>query len=143
MINKEITQSWLDLTLTEIINEYGEGEPLDGDDVDRVCEIIKHKLNLFNGNITQAEYDELIELKPTAEPQGEFVNDNQYQVFDVVCVPFVDDEGFSSTDIFDYDDNHLGEIYGQEVPNDDDDDTETLLSFEKIIKEWLIGGGYL
>jgi hypothetical protein len=51
---------WIDLLLT-IIEEYKDGsdEPLDGDEVDRLCEIIKAKINLQEGNITQQEYENL------------------------------------------------------------------------------------
>ncbi len=33
--------------------------PLDGDEVDRLTEILRAKLNLINGNITQEEYNKL------------------------------------------------------------------------------------
>lgn len=44
--------------LQEIIDGYkdGEAEPLDGDEVDRLVEIIRLKLNFMEGNITQEEY---------------------------------------------------------------------------------------
>ena len=46
----------------KLIEEYKDGnnEPLDGDEVDRLCEIIKAKINLVEGNITQEEYDNLL-----------------------------------------------------------------------------------
>lgn len=49
--------------LIEIIKEYKDGseEPLDGDEVDRLTEHLRNKINLFEGNITQEEYDELEE----------------------------------------------------------------------------------
>jgi len=53
---------WLDY-LQPIIDDYKVGsaeEPLDGDDVDRLCKIIKAKINLQEGNITQEEYDTLL-----------------------------------------------------------------------------------
>lgn len=48
--------------LLPIIEEYkdGDNEPLDGDDVDRLCEIIKAKINLQEGNITEEEYNEIL-----------------------------------------------------------------------------------
>lgn len=51
---------WINLLLP-IIEEYknGDTEPLDGDEVDRLCEIIKAKINLQEGNITQEEYNNL------------------------------------------------------------------------------------
>ena len=44
--------------LLPIIEDYkaGDTEPLDGDEVDRLCEIIKAKINLQEGNITHEEY---------------------------------------------------------------------------------------
>jgi len=51
---------WINLLLP-IIEEYKDGsdEPLDGDEVGRLCEIIKAKINLQEGNITQQEYENL------------------------------------------------------------------------------------
>ncbi len=48
--------------LLPIIEEYkdGDNEPLDGDDVDRLCEIIKAKINLQEGNITEEEYNQIL-----------------------------------------------------------------------------------
>ena len=53
--------NWIE-QLLPIITEYKDGsdEPLDGDDVDRLCEIIKTKINLHEGNITECEYGELL-----------------------------------------------------------------------------------
>lgn len=54
----EIKSGWFEF-LTPIIIEYKNGsedEALDGDDVDRLCEIIKAKINLHEGNITDEEY---------------------------------------------------------------------------------------
>ena len=44
--------------LKPIMNEFMEGsdEPMDGDNVDDLCEIIKAKINLHQGNITEDEY---------------------------------------------------------------------------------------
>lgn len=46
-----------------IIDEYknGENRPLDGDEVDVLCDLIKVEINLNEGNITQEEYNILIE----------------------------------------------------------------------------------
>ena len=46
----------------KLIEEYKDGnnEPLDGDEVDRLCEIIKAEINLNEGNITQEEYDNIL-----------------------------------------------------------------------------------
>ena len=44
--------------LQEIINGYkgGETDPLDGDEVDKLTELIRMKLNYMEGNITREEY---------------------------------------------------------------------------------------
>ncbi len=55
--------SWYQTTLEDIILEYRNGEdeePLDGDEVDRLTEILKAKINLHEGNITDAEYDKIM-----------------------------------------------------------------------------------
>jgi len=50
--------SWLGMTLQEIIDGYkdGDDEALDGDSVDILSNIIKAKINLQEGNITHEEY---------------------------------------------------------------------------------------
>lgn len=47
--------------VSEIIKEYKKGndEPLDGDEVDRLTEHLRNKMNLHEGNITQEEYIQL------------------------------------------------------------------------------------
>jgi hypothetical protein len=56
-------ESWID-QLIPIIDDFkgntAEDYPLDGDDVDNLCEIIKAKINLNQGNLTQKEYDKLL-----------------------------------------------------------------------------------
>lgn len=43
--------------ILDIYTEYNwENEPLDTDEVDRLVELLKIKLNLLNGNITEEEY---------------------------------------------------------------------------------------
>lgn len=42
-------------------NENWGNEPLDGDEVDRLTEFLRAKLNLINGNITQEEYNKLFD----------------------------------------------------------------------------------
>ena len=51
--------------IKEIIKEYKDGseEPLDGDEVDRLIEHLRNKINLFEGNITPQEYDKLKALE--------------------------------------------------------------------------------
>lgn len=54
--------SWIE-QLMPIINEYKDGnieEPLDGDAVDDLCVIIKAKINLNEGNITEKEYNKIL-----------------------------------------------------------------------------------
>jgi hydroxymethylpyrimidine pyrophosphatase-like HAD family hydrolase len=46
--------------LRPIIKEYGENELLDSDDVDNLVNIIKAKINLHEGNITEEEYDNIL-----------------------------------------------------------------------------------
>lgn len=53
--------------LYKILNKFTQGstnwkiEPLDGDEVDILTEIIRNQLNLINGNITPKEYEELMD----------------------------------------------------------------------------------
>lgn len=48
--------------LLPIINEFSSGslKPLDLYDVDRLCNIIKAKINLHQGNITEDEYNKIL-----------------------------------------------------------------------------------
>jgi hypothetical protein len=54
-------ESWIE-QLLPIIEEYKDGndEPLDGDEVDNLVKIIKAKINLQEGNITEEEYNEIL-----------------------------------------------------------------------------------
>ena len=54
-------KNWIE-QLLPIIEEYKDGdiEALDGDEVDRLCEIIKAKINLQEGNITEVEYEKIL-----------------------------------------------------------------------------------
>lgn len=49
--------------LYDILDEYTENdwrnEPLDGDEVDKLVEHLRNKINLINGNITDEEYEKL------------------------------------------------------------------------------------
>ena len=54
---------WIEM-LQPIIDDYKdgmEGEPLDGDGVDDLCRIIKAKINLQEGNLTEREYDAILD----------------------------------------------------------------------------------
>ena len=58
--------SWIE-QLMPIINEYKDGavdEPLDGGEVEDLCIIIQAKINLLEGNITDEEYNEILDNKP-------------------------------------------------------------------------------
>lgn len=54
-------ESWIE-QLQPIIDEFKDGndEPLDGDEVDKLAKIIKAKINLQEGNITEKEYEEIL-----------------------------------------------------------------------------------
>lgn len=66
-------KSWIE-QLLPIIEEYKDGDtsPLDGDAVDALCNIIKAKINLQEGNITLEEYE--CELDKSIIPSGNFKN---------------------------------------------------------------------
>lgn len=55
-------KSWIK-QLLPIIEEYKDGnnEPLDGDEVDDLIEIIRAKINLQEGNMTEEEYNEILD----------------------------------------------------------------------------------
>lgn len=56
--------SWA-IQLQSVLDEYTEHswqtDPLTKEEVDSLCNIIKIKLNLYNKNITEEEYDNFIE----------------------------------------------------------------------------------
>ena len=61
-------ESWIE-QLLPIRNEFMNGsvdEPMDGDDVDDLVKIIRAKLNLQEGNITEHEYNKILD-----SPSGE------------------------------------------------------------------------
>lgn len=50
--------------LIQILNSYDptwQSDPLDGDEVERLVNHLRNRLNLLNGNITEDEYNELEE----------------------------------------------------------------------------------
>lgn len=63
ILKKNSNIVWIE-QLQPIIDEYGEGEPLDEDDVDRLIEIIRAKINFNQGNITEDEYNSLLDFLP-------------------------------------------------------------------------------
>jgi len=58
-------KNWID-QLLPIIKEYKDGnqEPLDADGVDDLVKIIKAKINFQEGNITNEEYEAILDGKP-------------------------------------------------------------------------------
>ena len=54
----------MNMSLVEIIEEYNNGldEPLDGDAVEDLVFILKTKINLHQGNITEREYEDFNSL---------------------------------------------------------------------------------
>lgn len=56
--------SWMNLTLEQIIleykDDYNDNVPLDRDEVNDLIRILRAKINLHEGNITQEEYDEIL-----------------------------------------------------------------------------------
>lgn len=57
--NQEYNKALYDILDTYTENSW-EDEPLDGDEVDRLTEFLRAKLNLINGNITQEEYNKIL-----------------------------------------------------------------------------------
>lgn len=53
----------MDTEINKIITEYKQGsdEPLDGDEVDKLAYIVRVKMDLHEGNITEKEYDNLLD----------------------------------------------------------------------------------
>ena len=39
--------------IVPVLKEIEDGEPMDGDDVDTLCEMLKLHLNLYEGNMTE------------------------------------------------------------------------------------------
>lgn len=58
--NQEYDEALYEI-LDEYTNENWENEPLDSDEIDRLTEFLRAKLNLINGNITQEEYNKLFD----------------------------------------------------------------------------------
>jgi hypothetical protein len=59
---KLVMENWIE-QLVPIIEEYKDGvfESLDINDVNSLVKIIKAKINLHEGNITEEEYNEILE----------------------------------------------------------------------------------
>ena len=66
------TAGWMTLNLQEIIEEFkgGSEDALDGDDVDRLLQVIGAKINLHEGNLTESEYEEALEIRTPIEPKN-------------------------------------------------------------------------
>jgi len=66
-------QNWIE-QLEPIILEFRDGsEPLDGDEVGRLVDIIRAKINLHEGNITEEEYQCIMERVPIQEILDKFI----------------------------------------------------------------------
>ena len=50
--------NWVNMSLADIATEYGDGEPLDGDDVEDLVNILRIKINFHQGNMTEEEYEQ-------------------------------------------------------------------------------------
>lgn len=63
---KQDVNNWM-TQLQPILDEFKDGDdtPLDGDEVDDLCRIIKAKINLNEGNITASEYTDGTSSKTT------------------------------------------------------------------------------
>jgi hypothetical protein len=85
---------WLELNLLEILNEYKDGtdEPLDGDSVERLTEIIKAKLNLFEGNITEKEYEKVLDNSIKKEVRIVRINTTAFEEEDFLLLTDLTDE---------------------------------------------------
>ena len=83
---------WLELNLLEILNEYKDGadEPLDGDSVERLTEIIKAKLNLFEGNITEKEYEKVLDNSIKKEVRIVRINTTAFEEEDFLLLTDLD-----------------------------------------------------
>jgi len=122
---------WLELNLLEILNEYkdGDDEPLDVDSVERLSEIIKAKLNFFEGNIAEKEYEEvldnltkkevrLIKINTTAFEEEDFMllTDLTDEEVEVVIRPLIEAEREEDEDSF-YDNDSLVSALEVSYPN--------------------------
>ena len=85
---------WLELNLLEILNEYKDGtdEPLDGDSVERLTEIIKAKLNFFEGNITEKEYEKVLDNSIKKEVRIVRINTTAFEEEDFLLLTDLTDE---------------------------------------------------
>ena len=55
-------KDYLEYSVLQLIEDYKDGtdDPLDGDEVDSLMQIIKAKVNLHEGNITEHEYNQIL-----------------------------------------------------------------------------------
>lgn len=57
---KQKMNSWIEQLMPIVLEYRDSNEPLDGDEVDDLCKIIKAKINLLEGNITEEEYEKIL-----------------------------------------------------------------------------------
>lgn len=64
--------SWMNLTLEEIIKEYKDGnnDPLTPEEVEKLIIILRAKINLHEGNITEVQYNEELDNTVLKFPNG-------------------------------------------------------------------------
>jgi hypothetical protein len=133
-MEKNNLKGWLELSLLEILAEFkgGDDEPLDGDGVERVSEIIKAKLNLFEGNITQEEYDAILDssedrekddirvvkINTTAFKEEDFylLTDLSDEEIEVIITPIVEAEREDDEE-YEYDNDSLVGALVMNFPN--------------------------
>lgn len=66
---------------------------------------------------------------------------NTYVFDNIRCREFFDaDIGYGGIEIFDEHDEHLGNMLGSELP--DEDDQEEMDNFNEALEDWLIDNGY-
>ena len=71
------------------------------------------------------------------ETEGNFVNDDEYQLLDHTFKAINTEDGFTNIEVRDFNDDVVGEIAGLEIPDEFDD--EAVKQFEEILIIWLKG----
>lgn len=75
------------------------------------------------------------------ETEGNFVNDDEYQLLDHTFKAINTEDGFTNIEVRDFNDDVVGEIAGLEIPDEFDD--EAVKQFEEILIIWLKGEGLI
>lgn len=71
------------------------------------------------------------------ETEGNFVNDDEYQLLDHTFKAINTEDGFTNIEVRDFNEDIVGEIAGLEIPDEFDD--EAVKQFEEILIIWLKG----